>query len=123
MPKIVRSTLNVHPKCFKLNELKIVFVYFSSVSTPSALPRTLHIISHYKGYHVSGLCKHLTKFLGMHIRWVAKIEKIVLEKKKLAVEEYVNSLAEGTIPLDQLGLLCVARNWHIHICVFLKSER
>ena len=81
----------------------------------------MHIISHYKGYHVSGLCKHLTKFLNSHIEWVGRIGKTVLDKKKLAVEDYVNSLAEGTIPLDQLGILCVARNWHIHICVFLKS--
>ena len=55
------------------------------------------------------------------MEWVAKIGQKVLGKKKLPVEDYVNSLAEGTIPLDQLGLLCVARNWHIHICVFLKS--
>ena len=60
------------------------------------------------------------KFLSSHIEWVAKIGQKVLAKKKLPVEDYVNSLAEGTIPLDQLGLLCVARNWHIHICVFLK---
>ena len=48
-------------------------------------------------------------------------KKKVLDKKKLAVEEYVNSLAEGTIPLDQLWLLFVARNWHIGISVILKS--
>ena len=37
------------------------------------------------------------------------------------MEDYANDLSEGEIPLDPLGLLCIARNWHIHICVFLKN--
>ena len=81
----------------------------------------MHILSHYKGYTVSGLCKHLRTFLNRHIDWVEKVGKIVLSKKGLAVEDYANSLSEGEIPVDPLGLLCIARNWHIHICIFLKK--
>ena len=81
----------------------------------------MHIISHYKGYSVSGLCKHLRTFFNKHINWVAQVGKTVLSKKHLAVKDYANSLSEGEIPVDPLGLLCIARNWHIHICVFLKK--
>ena len=52
---------------------------------------------------------------------MASVGHNVLSKKCLAVEDYANDLSEGEIPLDPLGLLCIARNWHIHICVFLKN--
>ena len=60
-------------------------------------------------------------FLSKHIKWVASVGHDVLSKKRLALEDYANDLSEGEIPLDPLGLLCIARNWHIHICVFLKN--
>ena len=81
----------------------------------------MHILSHYKGNSVSALCKYLKTFLSKHINWVASVGHDVLSKKRLAVEDYANDLSEGEIPLDPLGLLCIARNWHIHICVFLKN--
>ena len=28
----------------------------------------------------------------------------------------------GSVPLDTLGLLCIACSWHIHICVFLENR-
>ena len=52
---------------------------------------------------------------------MASVGHDVLSKKRLAVEDYANDLSEGEIPVDPLGLLCIARNWHIHICVFLKN--
>ena len=81
----------------------------------------MHILSHYIGNSVSALCKYLKTFLSKHINWVASVGHDVLSKKCLAVEDYANDLSEGEIPLDPLGLLCIARNWHIHICVFLKN--
>ena len=81
----------------------------------------MHILSHYKGNSISALCKYLKTFLSKHINWVASVGHDVLSKKCLAVEDYANDLSEGEIPLDPLGLLCIVRNWHIHICVFLKN--
>ena len=81
----------------------------------------MHILSHYKGNSVSALCKYLKTFLSKHIQWVASVGQDVLSKKHLAVEDYANDLSEGEIPLYPFGLLCIARKWHIHICVFLKN--
>ena len=81
----------------------------------------MHILLHYKGNSISALCKYLKTFLSKHIKWVASVGHDVLSKKCLAVEDYANDLSEGEIPLDPLGLLYIARNWHIHICVFLKN--
>ena len=82
----------------------------------------MHIISHYKGHNVSSLCKYLKSSLSKHIKWVASVGQDVLSKKRLAVEDYTNHLSEGEIPVDPLGLLCITRNWHIHIAVFLKTR-
>ena len=82
----------------------------------------MHIISHYKGHNVSSLCNYLKSSLSKHIKWVASVGQDVLSKKCLAVEDYANHLSEGEIPVDPLGLLCIARNWHIHIAVFLKTR-
>ena len=97
------------------------FISLQCQHAVSPVQNTMHILSHYKGYSVSGLCKHLRTFLNRQIDWVGKVGKTVLSKKGLAVEDYANSLSEGEIPVDPLGLLCIARNWHIHICVFLKK--
>ena len=45
----------------------------------------------------------------------------MLDKKGIAVEYFANDLADGCEPLDSLGLLSLAQNWHIHMAVFLKS--
>ena len=39
----------------------------------------------------------------------------------LPVEYFANNFSSGSVPLDTLGLLCIACNWHIHICVFLQN--
>ena len=59
--------------------------------------------------------------MSRHIYWVAAVGKDLLDHKGLPVEYYANHVTGGNVPLNTLGLLCLARNWHIHICVFLKN--
>ena len=112
----------VYQFCFRFElSTQNFFISLQCQHAISPVQNTMHILSHYKGYCVSGLCKHLRIFLNKHINWVGKVGKTVLSKKHIAVEDYANSLSEGEIPVDPLGLLCIARNWHIHIGVFLKK--
>ena len=67
------------------------------------------------------LLGHLSKFFSKHIVWVAKVGRDMLDKKGLPVEYYANHVVDGNVPLDSLGILCIARNWYIHIAVFLKN--
>ena len=53
---------------------------------------------------------------------MAKVGKTFLDKKGIPVKYFANDLAGGCVPLNPLGLLSLARNWHIHICVFLKNR-
>ena len=67
------------------------------------------------------LLAYLSEFLSRCIHWVAHVGKDVLNRKGLPVEYFANNVSSGSVPLDTLGLLCIARNWHIHICVFLQN--
>ena len=123
MSRICRTEeYEVYQFCFRFElSTQNFFISLQCQHAVSPVQNTMHILSHYKGYSVSGLCKHLRTFLNKHIDWVGKVGKTVLSKKRLAVEDYANSLSEGEIPVDPLGLLCIARNWHIHIAIFLKK--
>ena len=123
MSRICRTEeYEVYQFCFRFElSTQNFFISLQCQHAISPVQNTMHILSHYKGYSVSGLCKHLRTFLNKHIGWVAKVGNNVLSKKRLSVEDYANSLSEGEIPVDPLGLLCIARNWHIHIAVFLKK--
>ena len=45
----------------------------------------------------------------------------ILKKKDQDIYNYVNDLVELSIPLDQLGLLILARIYNRHITVFCKD--
>ena len=50
-----------------------------------------------------------------------KVSTNILKKKGLDIYDYVNDFVELAIPLDQLGLLILARTYHCHITVFCKD--
>ena len=86
----------------------------------SSTLNTMHIIVLHCGSNIMNLLRHLSKFFSKHIVWVAKVGRDMLDKKGLPVEYYANHVVDGNVPLDSLGILCIARNWYIHIAVFLK---
>ena len=61
---------------------------------------------------------HLRVFVNSHMKWIAKVGMNILRKKGLDINDYVNDLVELVIPLDQLGLLILARTYHCHITVW-----
>ena len=55
------------------------------------------------------------------MKWIAKVGTNILKKKGIDIYDYVNDLVDLAIPLDQLGLLILARTYHHHITVFCKD--
>ena len=53
--------------------------------------------------------------------WIVKVGGPILKKKGENIYDYVNALVELDIPLDQLGLLILARTYHRHVAVFCKD--
>ena len=64
--------------------------------------------------------RHLRTFVNGHMKWISKVGTNILHKKEIDIYDYVNDLVKLSIPLDQLGLLILARTYHRHITVFLK---
>ena len=53
--------------------------------------------------------------------WIASVGENILSRKGLKIEDNVNDLQELATPIDQLGLLIIARMYHRHFAVFMKD--
>ena len=56
------------------------------------------------------------------MQWIQCVGGEILGKKKIKIEDYCNDLSEMVTPIDQLGLLIIARMYHRHFGVFLKDS-
>ena len=83
---------------------------------------TAHIITHHSGKSLSGVQKNLKTFISGHMQWISSVGGEILGKKKIKIEDYCNDLQEMVTPIDQLGLLILARMYHRHFTVFLKDS-
>ena len=53
--------------------------------------------------------------------WISSVGETILARKGIKVEDYVNDLQDLSTPIDQLGLLIIARMYHRHFAVFMKD--
>ena len=88
--------------------------------------RTLHIITHYidEDLTVEGLRSRIEDFASVtgNMKWIQKVGAPVFEKMSTTARDYITDLVQGTIKLDQLALLLVARVLNIHIVILLKER-
>ena len=56
------------------------------------------------------------------MQWISSVGGEILGKKKIKIKDYCNDLQEMVTPIDQLGLLILARMYHRHFMVFLKDS-
>ena len=64
---------------------------------------------------------YLRAFLREHQDWVLEVGGDFLAKKGLDFNTWSTSIVGNYMPLDELGLLCLARLWHHHFAVILKD--
>ena len=57
-----------------------------------------------------------------HLGWIQKVGKKFYEGKGLDLNIYVRYLLDQSVPLDELGILIVARMYHRHIAIVLKNS-
>ena len=82
---------------------------------------TAHIFLHHCKLTMEDLKRHLTKFVNQHMSCIVKVGGGILKKKGENIYDYVNALVELDIPLDQPGLLILARTYHRHVAVYCKE--
>ena len=87
----------------------------------SQMEFTAHIFTHHCKLTLPDIKRHLRGFVNGHMKWIAKVGTNILRKKGIDIYNYVNDLVDLAIPLDQLGLLILARTYHHHITVFCKD--
>ena len=65
----------------------------------------------------------LSDWVPPHLDWIKSVSKKILTAKGICIEDYVNAITSGLVPLDELGILVdlVCRMYHIHVGVVLKD--
>ena len=66
--------------------------------------------------------KHLTDWIPGHMNWIRDVGKDYLGEQGLRPEDFANNMISPKIPVDELGLLVIARMYHTHFGVILKDR-
>ena len=88
-----------------------------------ALQMTVHIIAHHRKIrsHLD-IYKHLTDWIPGHMCWIRDVGKDYLGEQGLRPEDFANNMISPKVPVDELGLLVIARMYHTHFGVILKDR-
>ena len=65
--------------------------------------------------------RYVRPFIQDHMQWFYEISNAILTRKKLSQEQYIDGLVEDCVSLDLLGILLVARMYHVHVVVLLEK--
>ena len=82
---------------------------------------TVHILAEHCNKDHEDIRWYFKEFISKpsHVAWIYSVGYSFLERWKILISEYITSLYDPQIPLDQLGLLIFARLQHRYIAVVL----
>ena len=82
---------------------------------------TWHAFSHLTGHTPKQLRDYMASFIAKdyHKQWIASVGKSFIKKKGLELNEYLENLISPKVPMDELGLLIMARMYHSHVAVIM----
>ena len=66
--------------------------------------------------------RHLTSWVPLHMDWISVVGKDFIAEQKLRPEDYANNIINPDIPMDELGLLIIARMYHMHFGVVMNDH-
>ena len=79
---------------------------------------TLHLFSHYIPLSETQLCLYILKeWMDTHMTFVEKVGTHILSCKGITTDNYIAMMSEIGQPLDEIGIVLVARMYHIHIAI------
>ena len=78
-------------------------------------------MSHYTGQTEDEIRDYLATFIkkDYHVEWIQDVGAMFLAKKGLSVSQYLENITSPKVPIDELGLLILARMYHAHIAVIM----
>ena len=83
---------------------------------------TLDILSHHFDKTPDEMRRELHQRNLRNLSFVHKVGWYILQKKKLVLLDYINTMAIATTPLDEIALVLITWMYKVHI-VFLVSEK
>ena len=84
---------------------------------------TVHIIAHHRKIrnHLD-VYHYLVGWVPGHMYWIRDVGKDFLADQSMKPEQFANNIVSPKIPIDELGLLVIARMYHTHFGVILKDS-
>ena len=84
--------------------------------------RTLHLLAHRTGSTVEKMRFYLDRWMRSHVEFVTRVSKTLLQCKKCSVEDYMHSIVQPGVPLDEIGLVVWTCMYHKHICILMNGK-
>ena len=76
---------------------------------------TIHMLSHYVGRTEDKIRDYMRTFAEKHKDWAHQDGCNILSKKKLQLQDYLETVLLPGVPWDKLALLILAQMYEIHI--------
>ena len=99
------------------------WIFFQCLHKVPPSQLTVHIIAYHQKIksHLE-VYKHLQNWVPGHLYWIQHVSREMLTETSLKVEEFANNIISPKVPMDELGLLIIARMYHTHFGVVLKDR-
>ena len=63
--------------------------------------------------------EYLAKFFKEHVEFLLQISSDILSWKNMHIDDYINHILSESQPLDEIGICCFARMYHLHIGIIM----
>ena len=98
-----------------------ILLQVADPDVPSA-HRTFNILCHYIGVQPAKAREKVPAWVDQHKDWVQKVTAQLLERKNRKFEDFLIYWLHGSFPLDEAGILVLARAYKIHVTVFFNDH-
>ena len=122
--KILCRDSHVYEKEYYALNSYATFNVFLQVLDPDVPPanRTLNLLCRYIGVRPDKAREKMPAWVETHMDWVQKVTSNLLEKKNRTFENFLSQWLHGSFPLDEAGILIIARAYKIHVAVFFNDH-
>ena len=82
---------------------------------------TLHLLCHGSSRDASKMRQYLGTFFKEHSEFLLQIASDILSHKKQPIDDHINYILAESQPLDEIGICCFARMYHLHIAIIMDT--
>ena len=68
------------------------------------------------------MCGYLKKFMDTHKYFVEAVGGQLIRRKGLNIQDYMYSIVQPQVPIDEIGIVLLARMYKMHVCIFLEGK-